>query len=111
MNEIIKGGMKRADAITGMTKHAAEAIGAQDRLIKFRPINKRRHAERSPAKWPSRIGSSHSSVGRQRPAEIVNATDISSAPKLLAGAGAAACCRSASHSRHRFGDAGSTSRS
>jgi imidazolonepropionase-like amidohydrolase len=32
VNEIIKGGMKRADAVTAMTKHAAEAIGAQDRL-------------------------------------------------------------------------------
>lgn len=31
-NEIIKGGMKRADAIAAMTKNAAEAIGLQDRL-------------------------------------------------------------------------------
>lgn len=31
-NEVIKGGMKRADAIAAMTKNAAEAIGAQDRL-------------------------------------------------------------------------------
>ena len=32
VGEVIKGGMKRADAITAMAKNAAEAIGAQDRL-------------------------------------------------------------------------------
>jgi len=32
VNEVIKGGMKRADAIAAMTKHAAEAIGMQERL-------------------------------------------------------------------------------
>lgn len=32
VNEVVKGGMKRADAIAAMTKNAAEAIGMGDRL-------------------------------------------------------------------------------
>jgi hypothetical protein len=32
VNEVVKGGMKRADALAAMTKNAAEAIGMQERL-------------------------------------------------------------------------------